>query len=267
MMKISGTEDILTVSDLSTGYPERGGSRKVITSGLTATLRRSELTCLLGPNGAGKSTLLRTLAGFQQPLCGEITILGQPLRSLSASDVSERVGVVLTERPQVMDMTVRELVGLGRAPYTGFWGRLLPEDEKRVDEALEMVGISEFAMRRVATLSDGERQKVMIAKVLAQQTPLVFLDEPTAFLDFPSKVEVMLLLKRLTRERGLGVFLSTHDLDLAFRMADRLWFMAPGLPVAVGTASEMLATDLPGRYFQGSGITYNPSRREFIIKT
>ena len=209
---------------LTTGYPTKRGNR-VVSCALTASLLAGELTCLLGPNGAGKSTLLRTLAAFQPPLGGELLLDGRPLAAFTAQERATRIGVVLTERPDIKGMRVREMVAMGRSPYTGFWGGLSTEDEKAVDEAIAQVGIRNLERRMLHTLSDGERQKVMIAKALAQQTPIIFLDEPTAFLDFPSKVEMMLLLRRLAREMQKTVFLSTHDLELALQTADRLWLM------------------------------------------
>ena len=185
----------LQLNHLTTGYGNR-----IVTPDINATLVPGELTSLLGPNVVGKSTLLRTLSTFLPPLQGEIVLQGKSLNSLSASQLSRLVGVVLTERPDVQNMTVRDMVGMGRSPYTGFWGRLTMEDEQYVTEAMKLAGITVLEKRMFSTLSDGERQKVMIAKVLAQQTPVILLDEPTAFLDFPSKVETLRLLRRLANE-------------------------------------------------------------------
>lgn len=214
----------IILHDVTTGYHSRGGNIE-ITRHIEAILRTSELTCLLGPNGAGKSTLLKTLASFIPPLHGGITIADRPLRDYSAGRLARTIGVVLTEKPSLNNMTVRELVGLGRSPYTGFWGKYTREDREIVDRALQLTGITEFAARQIQTLSDGERQKVMIAKSLAQQTPIILLDEPTAFLDYPSKVEIMQLLQRMAHEEGKAVFLSTHDLELALQISDKIWLM------------------------------------------
>jgi iron complex transport system ATP-binding protein len=214
------------LDNVSIGYRTRQGTRQVATA-LTAAIRQGELTCLLGRNGVGKSTLLRTLAGFLPPLAGTITIKGRPLASYTQRELACQLGVVLTERPTVWQMTVHELVATGRSPYTNFWGRLSSEDRLIVDQALEQVGISHLAGRQVSTLSDGERQKAMIAKALAQQTDIIYLDEPTAFLDYPSKVDTLLLLKRIATEHQKTIFLSTHDVELALQIADRLWLMHP----------------------------------------
>ena len=198
----------IQLNNLSIGYPDKKLGRKYIVHSINATLYGGQLTCLLGANGVGKSTLLRTLSGFLPPLEGDVIVADKSLQSYTDKERARTIGVVLTERPELHHLSVSELAGMGRSPYTGFWGRLSKEDEVIVDEALCMVGMEEMATRLVETLSDGERQKVMIAKALAQQTPVIFLDEPTAFLDYPSKVETMLLLRRLAHETGKIIFLK-----------------------------------------------------------
>ena len=152
---------------------------------------------------------------------------------------------------------MRELVSLGRSPYTGFWGTYSKEDLRIVDEAISSVGITTLAGRMVHTLSDGERQKMMIAKALAQQTPVIYLDEPTAFLDYPSKVEVMQLLRRISREAGKTVFLSTHDVELALQLADRIWLMEQGGALAIGTPQALAEQGALGRFIERKGITFD----------
>ena len=251
---------------LTTGYRSKRGEH-VVSKQITATLQAGELTCLLGPNGAGKSTLLRTLAAFQPPLSGEMLLDGQLLQEYTAQQLAMRIGVVLTERPSIKGMRVREMVAMGRSPYTGFWGGLKAEDEKAVDEAIAQVGIHNLERRQVDTLSDGERQKVMIAKALAQQTPIIFLDEPTAFLDFPSKVEMLLLLRRLAREMQKTVFLSTHDIELALQTADRLWLMGRDTEeLIIGTPRELAATGALPRFFSGPGIVFDAEALRFKIR-
>jgi iron complex transport system ATP-binding protein len=250
------------IENLTIGYRRRRDA-KVVARGLSASVPSGELTCLLGQNGVGKSTLLRTLSAFQPPLEGRVSLLGRPLESYSIAELSRTIGVVLTEKSDLSNMTVRELVGLGRTPYMGFWGRLSREDLLRVDEALALTGITALRDRMIQTLSDGERQKAMIAKALAQQTPLIFLDEPTAFLDFPSKVETMHLLRRLTRDTGRTILLSTHDLELALRMADRLCVMKEGL--RVGTLDELSADGTMAAFFADRGIGFDPSRKAYTL--
>ena len=152
-------------------------------------------------------------------MAGEVWIAGKRLSDYADKELARLIGIVLTERCEVTNLSVEELVGLGRSPYTGFWGTLGKEDKRIVSEAIQQVGIAGLSDRMIHTLSDGERQKVMIAKVLAQQTPVILLDEPTAFLDFPSKVEMMRLLRTLAHGLDKTVFLSTHDLELALQIA------------------------------------------------
>ena len=256
------TETII-LKNLSIGYRTKNGTR-LVAEGINAAIRQGELTCLLGANGVGKSTLLRTLSAFQPALSGEVLIAndgnssdaGTSLTSLSDKELSRLIGVVLTEKPDVKNMTVRELVALGRSPYTGFWGTLHTADWQVVDEAIDTVGIGSLRERMVHTLSDGERQKAMIAKALAQQTPVIFLDEPTAFLDFPSKVEMMQLLRRLAKEGQKTIFLSTHDFELALQVADRLWLMEPSR-LNVGTPRELAQSGALARYVERPGISFD----------
>ena len=207
----------ITTNRLTVGYR---GHRVV--EDISLSLPCGRLVCLLGPNGAGKSTLLRTLCGFQPPIAGTVTISGSDITTMSAAEVARLVSVVLTDRPLTPSLTAAEMVGMGRAPYTGFWGRLSDDDRRLVSEAMQTVGIAPLATRRMGRLSDGERQKVMIAKALAQLTPVLVLDEPTAFLDYPSKVAVMKTLARLAHDEGKTILMSTHDLELAAQLGDEL---------------------------------------------
>ena len=207
----------ITTNRLTVGYR---GHRVV--EDISLSLPCGRLVCLLGPNGAGKSTLLRTLCGFQPPIEGTVTISGSDITAMSAAEVARLVSVVLTDRPLTPSLTAAEMVGMGRAPYTGFWGRLSDDDRRLVSEAMQTVGIAPLATRRMGQLSDGELQKVMIAKALAQHTPVIVLDEPTAFLDYPSKVAVMKTLARLAHDEGKTILMSIHDLELAAQLGDEL---------------------------------------------
>ena len=207
----------ITTNRLTVGYR---GHRVV--EDISLSLPCGRLVCLLGPNGAGKSTLLRTLCGFQPHIAGTVTISGSDITTMSAAEVARLVSVVLTDRPLTPSLTAAEMVGMGRAPYTGFWGRLSDDDRRLVSEAMQTVGIAPLATRRMGQLSDGELQKVMIAKDLAQHTPVIVLDEPTAFLDYPSKVAVMKTLARLAHDEGKTILMSTHDLELAAQLGDEL---------------------------------------------
>ena len=191
------TNETIGIDQLSIGYAGKD-SPHIVANRIHTALLSGELTCLLGANGAGKSTLLRTLSGFIPPISGNILLNGRDLSLCTRTEMAQQISVVLTDKLDINDMTVRDMVALGRTPYTNFWGKMSDKDSAIVDQAMECVNISSLAKRRIQNLSDGERQKTMIAKALAQETPIILLDEPTAFLDFPSKVEVMQLLNRLS---------------------------------------------------------------------
>lgn len=247
--------DTIVLQELSIGYQTKGHER-IVASGLNATLRQGELTCLLGSNGIGKSTLLRTLSAFQPKLGGRILMRGRDITEYTDRELSHEIGIVLTEKPDVRNLTVTEMVAMGRSPYTGFWGTLNDNDRQIVDSVIAQVGIDQLKDRMVHTLSDGERQKVMIAKVLAQQTPVIYLDEPTAFLDFPSKVESMQLLRRLAVEEQKTILLSTHDVELSLQVADCIWLMEPEA-LSVGTPHELAAQGVLGRFIERDGIHFD----------
>jgi len=245
----------IQIESLSTGYRSKNNVT-VVAHDINATINGGELTCLLGPNGAGKSTLLRTLSAFLPPVKGDITIMGRNLRDYSDRELAKTIGVVLTEKTDLRNMTVEDLIGLGRSPYTGFWGTLHKQDREIVDRAIEMVGIEPLQGRMIHTLSDGERQKVMIAKALAQETPVIFLDEPTAFLDFPSKVEIMQLLHNLSRTTGKTIFLSTHDLELALQISDTIWLLDREKGVMIGTPEQLATDGSLNSFFNQRGIEF-----------
>ncbi len=244
--------------DLSIGYTLKGGRRLCVHDALDLTLYAGEVTCLLGLNGAGKSTLLRTLCGFQPPLGGDIELMGKSLGAYSPGDFSRLVGVVLTEKTNAGGITVYELVSLGRHPYTGFFGRLRPEDRRIVDESLTAAGIAHKAHDYVSELSDGERQKAMIAKALAQQCPIILLDEPTAFLDVTSRIETMVLLHKLAAGQHKAILLSTHDLDLAIQLGDCLWLQGKDRPMSCGTPEDLILGGAFDTFFSKEGIVFDP---------
>ena len=222
----------ITLSNLTVGYQQARRTPTAVLAGLNATLCSGRLTCLVGANGIGKSTLLRTLAAFQPPIAGQMHYYSGEqaapinLATLSQARLARLVSVVLTAKPSVENLSVEQIVALGRSPYTNIWGTLRAEDHRMVEWAMDVVGITGLRHRMVQTLSDGERQKMMIAKALAQDTSVVLLDEPTAFLDYKSKVEVLGLLARLAHETNKMVLLSTHDLEQAVHAADALWVVA-----------------------------------------
>jgi len=243
--------DILNIKDLTIGYRQKKnskffgqtshGRKSEIASELNLKLNQGELVCLLGPNGSGKSTLMRTMSGIQSPLSGRVELLGKPLKKLSAKEIALNLSVVLTDRVSIGNLSVYALVALGRSPYTGWMGKLSAKDEKIVQEAIEITGTSPFANAHISDLSDGERQKVMIARALAQNTPVILLDEPTAHLDLPNRIEIIRLLRKLTHEKGKSILMSTHELDLALQAADKIWLMQVLKPNEKKHKSELIS--------------------------
>ena len=247
---------ILTTRDLAVGY--RNGKQQVtLLSGLDLVMDKGKLVALLGQNGAGKSTLLRALTCDERPLNGTIEVNGKDLLTMSQKDRSRLIGLVSTERIQAGALTVRELVGLGRQPHTGFLGRLDDEDRAIIQQAMTDSGIISKADEYMASLSDGERQKAMIARALAQQTPIIILDEPTAFLDVASRIETMRLLQTLAHERGKAVLLSSHDISQSLMLADELWLITTDRQVLTGTPSKLVAEGAMDRLFENRSIHFN----------
>lgn len=231
---------LLQATSLAVGY-----RRRRVREEIGVELRAGQLVCLLGRNGAGKSTLLRVLAGLEKPLAGSVELRSadgwQNLHTLVPRERARRLGVVLQERADLGLMTARELVNLGRHPHTGWSGRLSTTDQGAVHRALGELGADALAQRAVMSLSDGERQRVMIARALAQEPGIFILDEPTAFLDLPGRVEVLKLLRDLSRGAHRAVLVSTHELDLALRLADQLWVLPEGTGLVSGTPSQLVA--------------------------
>lgn len=254
----------IELRNLTTGYRLKK-HEKVISRQLNATLKEGQMTCMLGPNGAGKSTLLRTLAAFQPSLGGEITINHRPLGKYSSKELARLISVVLTDNSGIKNMTAWEVVAMGRSPYTGFWGKLNEKDKKMVEKCLGWVGITSLANRKMQTLSDGERQKVMIAKAIAQETPIILFDEPTAYLDYPSKVSMMLLLHRLAKALKKTIFLSTHDLEHALQVADNIWLVDREKGLTTGMPEDLCASGKIEEYFLREGMQFNPETSTFSI--
>lgn len=251
----------IALYNLSVGYGQH-----CVLSGLTASLDSGQLTCLVGANGVGKSTLLRTLAGFQQPLAGNLCIEGVSATKLTRQQWAQKMGVVLTEKPDIRNVTVAELIGLGRSPYTNFWGTLSAEDHRIVNASMQLTGIEQLAQRNVHNLSDGERQKVMIAKALAQQTPIILLDEPTAFLDFQSKVQTLQLLARLAHTYHKTIFLSIHDIELAIQLADRLWLIDQTRKLHTGTTVELTESGVLSGFVEQGDVFFDAKQKTIKIR-
>ncbi|MBT2451402.1 ABC transporter ATP-binding protein [Streptomyces sp. ISL-43] len=260
----------LATRGLSVGYRSRSpwgrGTRRAVLSGLDLVARAGELTVLLGPNGAGKSTLLRTLCGLLPPLSGHIRLSGDSIEHQPPAALARRLAVVLTDRIDAGLLSARELVSLGRHPHTGFTGRLTPADHAAVQWALEAVGAGHLADRPAAELSDGERQRVLTARALAQEPEVVLLDEPTAFLDVPSRVALTVLLRDLARDKGLTVVVSTHDLELALRVADAVWLVDRDSRVHTGAPEDLIRTGAVGAAFDADHLAFDPLSGSFGLR-
>ncbi|WP_294140364.1 ABC transporter ATP-binding protein [uncultured Sanguibacteroides sp.] len=264
---------VVQAQNLTIGYKKGRKETIKVQEHLSFELYPGELVCLLGPNGAGKSTLLRTLSAFQLPLAGALRFEGKPLSDYSEKERSRKIGVVLTDRTQAGGLTVYELVSLGRQPHTGFFGRLDQNDHKIVKEAILAVGIQNKSNNYIAELSDGERQKAMISKALVQECPVIFLDEPTAFLDVTSRIEIMQLLHTIARQQKKTILLSTHDIEQALILADRLWLLSRTKGLDCGVTEDLIFNDSMDTLFdrekikfdRNQGTYYPPIRGEHHI--
>lgn len=254
---------VLKTNSLFIGYT-RKKNKSVVQSSLSLTLQSGELVCLIGPNGTGKSTLLRTLAGLQKPLSGKILIDEQNITAFSAHKIALKIALVLTDRVDVENATVHDIVAYGRHPHSNWWGNTEKTDEEVINDAIAMVHLEKKANDNFCELSDGERQRVMIAKALAQDTPIIMLDEPTAHLDLPNRVDIMLLLHKLAHKTGKSILLSTHELDLALQASDRIWLMS-NEGVVSGVPEDLVLNGSFNRTFESRSYFFNADNGNFSM--
>ena len=245
------SEHSITVENVLLGYKNSTTALREIFPPFSLAADSSQLIALVGRNGVGKSTFLRALAGLQNVLSGDIYIKGKLAKTLSRKKYADCVSFVSTETVRIMHLKVFDLVAFGRYAYTNLLGNLSLTDEKVILEALKMVGMSDFIWRNVSELSDGERQRVMIARALVQDTPIMIFDEPTAFLDIPNKYEIILLLSNLAREKSKTIIFSTHDLNIALQTVNKIWLMANG-KMHVGTPEQLLQSNAFDEMFDGT---------------
>lgn len=258
-------ESYLSSNNLSIGYKARRGStERVLYSNLNFNLYSGELTCLLGANGTGKSTLLKTINSSLAPLSGEVMLFDKNIKSYSENELSKNLGLVLTEKINAGGLLVKEIVSLGRYPYTGFWGKNTKHDDLIVQKSMTAVGISHKANCYISELSDGERQKAMIAKALAQECPIILLDEPTAFLDATSRIETMSLLQQLAKDQNKAILLSTHDIELASSMADRLWLLSDKKGMKCGLTEDIILSNDINTYLGQKDIQFDQESGCFV---
>jgi iron complex transport system ATP-binding protein len=256
---------ILEARELTIGY-ETKKAPFVLEKNLNISIHNSQLVCLIGPNGCGKSTLMRTIAGLQKPLHGQTLIEGKVLKSLPPYKYARLLSLVLTDKVTAGAFTVKDIVSIGRYPYINYFAKLRPEDHRIIDRSLEMVHLETYTNRHFNELSDGEKQRVMIAKALAQDTPLIMLDEPTAHLDLPNRVEIMNILKRLAVETKKSILLSTHELDLALQTADNIWLMKRDTTMRTGTPEDLVLTGAFEDVFASNSFDFDKSTGAFKVK-
>jgi iron complex transport system ATP-binding protein len=238
---------ILTLRNLTVGY-RSGSSRNILFESLNLQITPSEFTCFMGSNGVGKSTLIRTLAGLHRQDAGTITFSGH------GKQKSEQVSVVLTDKVSGQNMSVYELVSFGRYPYLDWSIRLTPEDKRIIDEAIEQVRIKHLVHQKLFELSDGQVQMVMIARALAQNTPVMLLDEPTAHLDLNNRLEIMKLLRDLAHRTDKAIVVSSHDLDLALQTADTIWLAGNNKNILTGLPEDLVLNGVFDDIFRFKGF-------------
>jgi iron complex transport system ATP-binding protein len=263
-MKLS-EEEILKIDDLKIGY-RSGGDEKIVLHELKATAFRGELIAIIGKNGAGKSTLLRTITGLQTSLGGKISFEGRNMRDYSRMELAQKVGYISTESIRANNMSVYDLVALGRYPYTDWTGRINRENHMIIMDAIENTGMMQFCSRYIVELSDGERQRAMIARILAQDTGLMVMDEPTAFLDIGSKYEILHLMHNLSERAGKTIIFSTHDLDMALSQADKIWLLT-GKILKEGAPEDLMIQGDFDHIFDSTAVRYNSDHGTFTFRS
>jgi len=255
---------MLDLQSLAVGYRN---TRGVVLSGIDLSAAPGDFICILGRNGSGKSTLMRTIAGLQASLGGTASLDGEDIASMRPATRARRIGVVLTERAFNPSLNVEDVIALARQPFTGWQGGLADKDRAAIADAIEVTGVEPFLRRFFSDLSDGERQRVMIARALAQTPRLLVLDEITAFLDLPSRVEIMALVRTQARDQGQIVLLSSHDLDLSLQLSDGVWLLDGSGGFSVGTPDALSRSGAVGRAFDTDAIRFSPSDGRFEIRT
>ena len=255
---------VLQATDINIGYSNKKETT-VVASQVTVSLEKGKLTALIGANGIGKSTLLRTLIGIQSPLSGKVFLKEKDIHSLDNLTLAQHLSVVLTDKLPPSNLTVFELIALGRQPYTNWIGKLTEDDIAKVNEALELTQISHLADKKHYEISDGQLQIVLIARALAQDTPLIILDEPTTHLDLLHKVTLLKLLKKLTQETGKSILFSTHDIDMAIQLSDEMIIMTPESVVQDQPCNLIMKGNF-NTLFQDEHIFFDAEKGKFVIK-
>lgn len=261
---MKSNSNILSINNLEIGYIS-GKSKKALLPPLNAAAGKGELIAIIGRNGIGKSTLLRTLTGLQPGISGSIFYYGKDIRDYTRLDLAREVGYISTEIVKVSNMRVYDLVALGRFPHTNWIGKIEPEDDEIIKSALEKTSMSDFSKKYVSELSDGERQKVMISRILAQDTGIMIMDEPTAFLDIGSKYEILHLLHQLSRQNQKTIIFSTHDLQMAVSQADKIWLVLDNHLIE-GAPEDLILAGAFDHLFDLSPVKFNTENGTFTFR-
>ena len=251
---------MIQLKDLTLGYEQRTLLEKV-----SAHITGGQLVALLGRNGTGKSTLLRAVMGLEKPQNGEIILHGNNIASLKPEELARNISFVTTDKVRIANLRCRDVVALGRAPYTNWLGQLQGVDKEKVDNAMHLVGMDSYAEKTMDKMSDGECQRIMIARALAQDTPVILLDEPTAFLDLPNRYELCLLLRKLTQKEGKCILFSTHDLDIALSLCDTIMLIDNPQLYSLPT-NEMITSGHIERLFHNESITFDAQAMKIRIR-
>lgn len=255
---------ILSAKNLCTGYSSKKG-KNVIGSDINLELKSGKLISLIGANGIGKSTLIRTLTGIQKPISGEVILNKKNINTYNPKELAQELSIVLTENLPPSNLTVFELVALGRQPYTNWIGKLTADDISKTNEALELTQINHLATKKHFEISDGQLQKALIARALAQDTPLIILDEPTTHLDLVHKVSLLKLLKKLASETNKCILFSTHDLDLALQLSDEMIVMNAEKTV-INSPENLIDEGILNSLFTDENIYFDKEKAKFILK-
>ncbi|WP_373056033.1 ABC transporter ATP-binding protein [Zunongwangia sp. H14] len=256
---------ILKTEALSIGYKKKD-QEQLIASGIDIKIKQGELVAVIGVNGIGKSTFLRTLSGIQPALSGKVLLKSIEFGKIDALELASLISLVLTEQPVSKNLSVLELVALGRQPYTNWIGKLSKNDLRQILSALKLVNIEPLQEKKCYELSDGQMQKVLIARAIAQDTPLVILDEPTTHLDLYHKAYVLKLLKDLTRKTNKAIVFASHEINLAIQLCDKIILMQPG-KVEIGSPEELLKKNAFSEIFPSDIIVFDPETVSFRIKS
>jgi len=261
---IKNINNILDISKLEIGYPNSSNGNKSIFSDINLKANKGELIALIGQNGIGKSTLLRNITGLQQAISGNVKLMNKNINLYHRSDFAQKVSFVSTDIVKVANLKVYDLVALGRFPHTNWFGKIKEIDKGKIENAIELVGMGSYKNKNITEISDGERQRVMIARTIAQDTELIVLDEPTAFLDLPNKYEIVHLLNTLSKDENKTIIFSSHDLNIAIQEADKIWLMLDN-KIHEGAPEDLIINEIFDKMFESSKLYFDKNNGDFKI--